>query len=409
MMDAVTRRADSYSIRWRSLSGAIADELWSACFPPPLEGLWWYAALERSGLQSQFSFAYAVIEKNRRPVGIAPCFLMDLALGMVPNRTAKRILDFASGYFSSLRSLRILFVGSPCSAEGTIGLMPDCRLADAMPALVRALRLYAARSGARAIVFKDLPASYTGVFDSWCVPGGLVKVVSYPGTTLSLKGEGFDRYLRSLNASHRYKVRRKIARSKERVELRGEIVRHPGAGVVDDIFALYRQTYAKSAVKFERLTLDFFRAIAEEDCAYFVFLRESGTAKLVAFMLCLRLGPRVINKFVGLDYASVDGAFVYFRLYEHAIDWASRAGASEFYSGQNGYSAKLDLGHALVPLTNYFAHLNPLWHRLLSQVARNITWSRLDTDLKAYVSAHAREVSAGNLTPASILGRHKAP
>jgi hypothetical protein len=50
--------------------------------------------------------------------------------------------------------------------------------------------------------------------------------------------------------------------------------------------------------------------------------------------------------------------------------------------------AKLDLGHKLVPLTNYCMHRNPFIHHLFSFAARYISWSTLDDDLKIYLRAH---------------------
>ena len=80
----------------------------------------------------------------------------------------------------------------------------------------------------------------------------------------------------------------------------------------------------------------------------------------------------------------------YFRRYERAIDWASPSGASEFCRGQNSYSVKLELGHDLIPLNNYFEHLNPVLHRIFARAARRISWTKLHEDLKTYVAAHPR-------------------
>ena len=89
---------------------------------------------------------------------------------------------------------------------------------------------------------------------------------------------------------------------------------------------------------------------------------------------------------------------LYFRLWEEAVGWASKNGATELQSGQTGYGAKLDLGHRLVPLTNYCQHLNPIGHRIFAYIARRISWSTLDEDLKLYVQAHG-EVQKGKCEP----------
>ena len=66
---------------------------------------------------------------------------------------------------------------------------------------------------------------------------------------------------------------------------------------------------------------------------------------------------------------------------------ASRIGATDFQSGQTVYRAKLDLGHRLVPLTNYCQHRNPFLHQLFARVARNISWATLDKDLAHHSTA----------------------
>src|SRR6516162_11091551 len=58
----------------------IPNRLWDACFQPPAEGLWWYDALDQSGLEDQFTFFYGLIEHFGHPVGMAPGFVMDVAV-----------------------------------------------------------------------------------------------------------------------------------------------------------------------------------------------------------------------------------------------------------------------------------------------------------------------------------------
>lgn len=386
-------RAGGSTVRWVSSAGDIHPDLWSGCFPPPVEGRWWYSALERSGLDGQFTFAYAVLEKSGAPVGIAPAFSMDFQFAGIPRPFIGRVLDFLGRYLPLLRSMRILFIGSPCSERGTIGLLPGHRLDDVLPALHEAVQARARQTGAQVIVYKDFAEPSSGAFDPLCGRrlaklAQLAKMVSYPGTRMRLTGDGFESYLATLKSSRRYKLRKKLDRGRAAVELRAEVVQHPAPALVEEIFALYRQTYEKGKVKFERMTPQFFRAMADEDVCHFVLLSRPGSGRLAAFMMCLRVDSRVVNKFVGLDYGVGGEAFLYFRLYEHAVDWASRAGAREFHSGQGTYASKIELGHGLIPLYNYFEHRSPPLQRIFAGLARKVTWSRLDGDLNAYMTAH---------------------
>jgi len=388
--------AEPLSVRWVSSVEETPSDLWPRCFVPPLEGCWWYRALERSGLESQFTFAYAIVVRGLDPVGIAPTFLMDVPIDLVAPPLVARLLRLAGHLVPHLRFQRTLFIGSPCSDEGTVGLLPGVPLTEVAPILQDAFTLRARQVGASMIVWKDFPDTASAALDSLCTHRGLSKLVSYPGTRLPLPEGGFDAYLQTLTSSHRHNLRKKLRRSKELGDLQLTVLQRPDPSLLNEIFAIFWQTYQKGKMKFERLTPRFFQLIAEEDVSYFILLRNPQTGRLVAFMLCFRIGSRVINKFIGLDYSLEGNWFLYFRLWEQAVDWASRVGAIDFQSGQTGYRAKLDLGHRLIPLNNYWQHRNSVLHRLFASIAHGISWSTLDEDLAHYLAAQADFMSGKN-------------
>jgi hypothetical protein len=373
-----------YSVRWVRSTQDISEDLWTDCFPPPLEGHWWYRALERSGLENQFSFAYAILQRGHESVGIAPTFLMDVPIDLVAPPALARLLRLVGSVFPRVRYQRTLFVGSPCSDEGTVGLLPGADLAGVAPILHDALLIRAAHHSASLVVWKDFPQAASASLELLCAQRGLFKIVSYPGTRLPLAAGGFEAYLQMLTSSHRHNLRKKLRRSKALGDLHAMVVQRPDPPLLDEIFALFRQTYERAKTKFERLTPQFFQLMAAEDVSHFIALRFPETGRLAAFMLCFRIGCRVINKFIGLDYSLDRQWYLYFRLWEHAIEWASRSGATEFQSGQTGYRAKLDLEHRLIPLHNYCRHRHPAWHRLFARTARDVSWSSLDEDLAAH-------------------------
>lgn len=377
------------SVRWVQSADAIPEELWEQCFPPPLEGRWWYAALERAGIDDQFTFFYALLMRGGNSIGIAPAFLMDVPLDIVAPPSLARLLRSLGAYFPRLRYQRTFFIGSPCSDEGTVGLAPGVRLRDVAAVLHEAARERAREAGASAIVWKDFPDTMSEDLSVLCKDASLFQLVSYPGTIVPRLEGSFEGYLKTLNAAKRNSLKRKLKRSRSMGTLDVSVIQHPDELLQDEIFNLFWQNYLKGKTRFERLTPQFFRRIAGEDVSHFILLRMPRTGKLVAFMLCFRLGARVINKFIGLDYMYAKDWYLYFRLWQEAIAWAAQSGASDLQSGQTGYMAKLDLGHKLVPLTNYCMHCNPFIHRIVAFAARYISWSTLDDDLEIYLRAHA--------------------
>jgi hypothetical protein len=381
---------DEIAIRWFSSADAIPQSLWERCFPPPLEGSWWYRTLDRSGLEDQFTFSYAVLEQAGRPIGIAPTFVMNVPIDLVAPHLAAKALVRAGAIIPWLRYQRAVFVGSPCADEGTVGLVPGIGLSDVAPYLQGAVALRAREVNASMIIWKDFADDASSALDLLSRTHGLFRLTSYPGARLTLSGGSFESYLSSLRSNKRYKVRKKLALSRETGSLEAAVVQSPDERLLSEIFGLFRQTFQRGKTKFERLTPKFFSLIAAEPVSYFILLRDPGPGKYVAFMLCFRVGKRVINKFIGLDYAYGGDWFLNFRLWEEAVSWAARIGAEELQSGQTGYGIKLELGHSLVPLNNYCLHTNPVLHRIFRAVAAHITWATLDDNLKKHVQAGRR-------------------
>jgi hypothetical protein len=382
----------AFSITWTDSADQIPPDLWAAAFPPPLEGLWWYAALEQARLGDQFTFAYALIHRDGRPVGIAPTFLMDLPLDLVFPWPLDHLARFNGYIHPWFRYRRVLFVGSPCSEEGAVGLIPGLNLRDVAPVLQDALVLRARQVRAAMIVWKDFPELARQALEPLGRSHGLVPSVSFPAARLDLPPGGFPGYLASLKKERRYNIKRKLKLSRQAGELRAEVVQHPDPATLDELFALFLQTYRKGKTKFERLTPDFFRAIAAADIAYFLILRRPGeknTGRAVAFKLIFLLGRCAINKFIGLDYSLARDFNLFFRLFEETVNWAAARGVTEFQSGQTGYRPKLDLGFQLVPLTNFCLAFSPFNRAVLNFISPRISWSSLDDDLKAHLRAHA--------------------
>jgi hypothetical protein len=366
-------------------AAAIDESLWLDCFRDPLEGLFWYQTLEESGLEGQFVFAYGLIRRGGTPIGIAPCFLHDVPIALVAPPLVARVLAGLSKVFRRVGYQRTFFVGSPCSDEGTVGLIPGVTLAEVVNELGAAVRVKARQLNARMIVFKDFPQGDLPALD---LLGGYTATVSYPGTVVDLPAAGKEAYHRSLAHTQRHNLLKKLRRSTELLALETSIVTRPSDRELAEIFALFMQTYERGKTKFERLDLRFFERIREQAPARFILQRDRATGGLVAFMLVFHLGGRVINKFIGLDYGRGPKVYLYFRLFDAALDFACACNAKEIQSGQTGYRAKLDLGHRLVPLFNVFHHENPLVNAVFRTIGRRVTWQSLDDDLATFLKAH---------------------
>lgn len=389
-------RGAAYDVAFVTSTAEIPGELWTAGFPAPLEGRWWYEALEQSALEGQFTFLYARISREGVPVGVAPCFVMDVPLERVTPEKLVTPLRAIARILPSILYQRTLFVGSPCSDEGTIGLLPGVNRRAVLLALQNGLEQEARNLGAELIVWKEMPASVSPDLDWLMTRRRLFRAIGLPGTLVTFSSPRKDDYFKQLKATRRYALKKKLALSASQANLTAEVIQHPEPEVLDEIFGLFWQTYARAKTRFEELNRPWFAKVAELPTTHFLVLRERDTGAMVAFMLCFDCGSRLINKYVGFDYTKPKSWMLYFRLWDAAVDWALAQGYSSIQSGQSTYGAKIEMGHELLPLVNYLRHRNPLLHALYGRIVRNLDWAKLDDDLAAFLRAHP-EASAMNM------------
>ena len=366
----------------------LSEELWQQCFPPPLEGIWWYKALENSQLGDQFKFLYGLIEQDGKSIGILPAFLMDVPMEVMAP-------DFLIPLMPTLKKIapvicyqRTLFVGSPCTDEGSVGLINGVDLEDVIQPLHKELIRQTQKLKASMLIWKDFPQSSESALDLLSKTNKICKGFAYPGTMVQIPQANIDSYYKSLKSSQRHNLRKKLKRSQESLPLETSVIQNPDEQTLNEVFALFWQTYEKGKTKFERLNKQFFALIAQEKPSWWILLRNPADGKIVAFMLCFLIGDRIINKFIGMDYAIAKDNFLYFRLWNACVEWATIIGIKEIQSGQTGYRFKLDVGNKLVPLFNYFWHKNPTIHWIYAQFTKHTTWSALDEDLRIYLKAH---------------------
>jgi hypothetical protein len=380
----------SLSVRLAASEADIPAELWAACFPPPMEGRWWYRTLETSGLEDQFAFLYAVISEGDRPVGIAPAFIGTAPIALAVPPALKSSFAFGAKFVPSLLRPRTLFVGSPCADEGTVGLLAGVDRRRALEAVQHALGGEMRRRRLHMIAWKDFPDSYAEDLAWLAERHGLFRMMSFPGSIAALGGTRKADYFAALKGSRRGQLKKKLRSSTALVDVDVDVIQRPSSVVLDEIFGLFRQTSERGTTSFERLNRRFFAVIAEAPVAHFVVIREKPSGAMLAFMLCFDMGGRIINKFIGIDHARPREWRLYFRLWDAVVDWALSRGAAEIQSGQTGYAAKIETGHRLIPLTNYGRHRLALVHRIYSSIVKTISWETLDDDLAVFLKAHPR-------------------
>src|ERR1700751_42295 len=327
-----------YEVEFLKKASQIPDDLWEACFQVPGEGRWWYEALEQSGIDDQFTLFYGLIKHLDCPVGIAPAFFMDMPVEQVAPQVFLRLMRLIGKIAPSVLYQRTLFVGSPILDESRVGLISDVNRRAALLALQIALEAKAGELRAPLIGWKDFPESSSDDLNWLSHQRRLFRVISLPNTVVEFPSHRKEDYFAAMKGSRRHNLKKKLRRSREQFALGAEIVQRPDAKTLEDIFGLFWQTYEKSATKFVRLNRKFFEVIAEKQAAHFIILREQVTGEMIAFMLCLDMGERLINLFIGMDYSRPKKWMLYFRLWEAVVDLALSRGFTAVVSGRSSYA-----------------------------------------------------------------------
>ena len=375
-------------ISWHPCCTDIDAAAWQRFLAPPRQGLFWFKALE-AGTGSQFAYWYGLVRQGAMIAGIVPAFLFDVPLELILPPRARRALDFvARGPLRRARCARTFFIGNVAGEEGALGLGEALGLAEVCTQVHDAARLKASALGASLLVWKDFPLTARAALDRLIDARGVFRIPSYPATIIPVLRGGYAAFLATQKASRRYKIKRKLALGEASAPVDTRVVDCPDSGELGTLFALFQQTCARGTTQFEVLAPEFFREIAAAEESRFIVLADRATRRPVAFMLLLDLGERVINQFVGIDYSLGPRAYLPFRLFARAYDWADQQGASVLCSGQTGYSAKLDLGHQLVPLWNYCQHANRLVNWVLARAGPRLRWETLDDQLRVHHDAH---------------------
>jgi Peptidogalycan biosysnthesis/recognition len=394
MNELVLSNESMLSVQFVASEAQISPSLWDACFPPPIEGRWWYQTLENSGLENQFTFAYGVIYEVTKPVGIAPIFFMNVPLSIAVAPWLRPLARVFEKAFPSLFCPRTLFVGSPGAEEGTVGLLPGVDQQRAFLCLQQSLEIEARRLRAWMIIWKDFPESYDENLNWLAREQRMFPLISFPSTVVALPTKSKEDYFRTLKSSRRNKLKKKIRLSAERVDVEIEMIQKPDGTTTNRIYDLYLKNLKKAAVTFEIMNRRFFDVVATQPKSYFVVMREKRTREVIAFMLCFDIEGRVIHKYIGIDYGLPRDWYMYFRLWDAAVDCALSRGASSIQSGQMSYEAKIEMGHTIVPLTNYCQHRNSLVHGIFRAIAKTISWQTLDDQLARILKAHPETLRA---------------
>jgi predicted N-acyltransferase len=344
-----------------------------------------YYEIVEEALENDFEHHYLRVEDPSGNIrAIQPVFFVrqNLVEG-VPGKI-RSVVDVVRKIFPRFLTMRVLMVG--CAAgTGDLGTCDEKDEAWVANALLASLGTYARQNKASLIVLKDFPANYRSALETFAL-NGYARIPSMPMTRLVLCYENWDEYFRTLSKATRKDLRRKFRKADRAAKIEMEVVSEI-APFVEEIYPLYMAVHERSPLKFETLTKDYFRAIAQRmpDHARFFIWRQSG--KIVAFSFCLVCGDAVYDECIGLDYGVALDLHLYFYTLRDIISWALRQSLKYYYSNPLNYEPKLHLDCELAPLDLYVMHTNPLLNPIFRRVIKYLGPTRHDPVLPRFPNA----------------------
>ncbi|MEO7148590.1 MAG: GNAT family N-acetyltransferase [Rhodanobacteraceae bacterium] len=344
--------------------------------PGELEDWSYYHAVERAGL-SDFRYLYFVIRDGARLLAATPAFLTDYRLDTTVRGGLKRVTETVTGLFPRLLRIPMLALGSPATERCHAGFDPDATLAQRaqwLDAILAKMEAAAARDKLGMLAVKDAAADDGALWQRVCPRHGLRALPGLPGATLTLPYRDLEGYLASLGSATRKDLRRKQrAAAGLTIAWRTDL-----DGIHDEVRQLYRATLARSEFRFEELTPAYFDNVLKEmpGRAFCVTYREGDS--LLAFNLVLCDRNRLLDKFLGMDYAAMDRYNLYHASWMENVRYCLAHGIPIYESGQGLHREKVRLGSTLNANHLWYRHRNRFLDGVFARVDRLARLDRFD-------------------------------
>lgn len=359
----------------------IKEEDWNSVFGGDSpEGYRFFKTLEESRLED-FSFYYIVLLQKGSIVLIAPLFIADFSLDIAMQGAIAGLIQKARKIMPRFFILKTLFCGSPFGECGQLGIKKDIGdKAALIKELTRVMDKFCRAKNIPFAVFKDFLEKDTDILDS-LQDEGFFKVESFPCAVTELNFKTLDEYINSLGQATRKSLRKKIKRAYALANISIKVA-DDADGIIDQVQALYENTYHSGTTRFEKLNREFFLNVARNLSPYVKFFLYYCDGKLGAFNLCFVSNDLFIDKFIGFDYEISNRFNLYFLSWCHNVEWCLKHSIRFYHSGQTDYYPKLRLGSRLVPLYAYARHSGPILNSLLKLLAQVLQPKNFDASIR---------------------------
>jgi hypothetical protein len=307
--------------------------------PSVLHSYAMYRTIEYSNLGSVDLLYFVLFDKNV-PIAWVPCFKFKTSLITLSDGFLQSITQWVRSFWPSFLMIPLFVVGSPIAlCHHGIHFSPAslAKLKKMTPGVFDCITQKSKSLGCLFVLIKDIPSHDVDYIESMGI-GRYFLASSLPNAYIPVS-VGTKKYPYFLKKHYRARIRR----SKNKFKKAGFywIKETNVAPYLDTIYRLYCNVYAKSGIKFEKLTRDFFKQVQEKLYGdVFFLLCFNAEHRLVCFELVLDSEDVLIPLYLGLDYGFVKEGEVYFNCIYRVMEEAVSLNKKWAVFGQTSYLAK---------------------------------------------------------------------
>ena len=343
----------------------IPAEEWNKVFPSVMESYYFFKTLDESNFE-QFSFYYILVYDKDKLVGVTNCFLMEFPLDIAVTGKFRIVSNFINKAFPRFLNPRILICGLPMG-EGRIGIAAEPHAV--ISAIYKGMEEISRQEKVGIIAFKDFRLSYKKTLDK-CLGADFIRIDSLPSTDMEINFTSFDEFLKTLSNASKSGLKRKFKQIDGKVKIDSEITNKLDNSALDEIYALYLQTYNKQELGLEKLPKAFFENISKNmplETKFFLWRIEG---RIVAFAFCLVSGDYFIDYYLGFDYAVAHQYHLYSVRFRGLMNWCIENKMKRYEMGATSYEPKRRLGFQFIPLYIYVKHRNKFINPIFRVICR---------------------------------------
>lgn len=313
-------------------------------------------------------------------LAVSPVFHSNYRLDTSLPAGLRRLTRQIGRIFPRLMNLSVIGLGSPVMDRCAIGFQSALsrpQRAAAFAAMLGGMEASALAQGEDLIAVKDLTDDDCGWADPILIDLGFAKMPSLPVAILDLPFTSGEEYLRSLAASSRRDLRRKLRQqSQVRFEVRTDV-----NGFEPELLKLYEATRSNGGAgydSFDALSPTYFRTIVEELDGRALIVLGWVDSVLASFSLMLVAPDCVYAHQIGMRYPLARQHNMYFRNWMFVVRFCLERGIRRLEFGQTSYPVKVRLGCRLERSWVYVKHRVRPVNAVLRRVAPMFGFDRME-------------------------------